>query len=72
MCRLLVGGEGAAEQRHDDRSGNADRRLVDVARDERLVRPVPDVRLERDRAVVSDLDMGEPLASTWSPWSRSW
>jgi len=41
---------------------------VDVARDERLrAARFPDVRLERDRAVVSDLDMVNPLAVDVEP-----
>src|SRR5262249_37449604 len=47
---------GRNEQRHDNRAGDADRCLVDVAGDERLVVLVQDLGLELDRAVLAHLN----------------
>jgi NAD(P)-binding Rossmann-like domain len=62
-CRATqfdVAGRGGrtAEERHNDRAGNADRGLVDVTCDEGLVIRIEDLRLEADRSVVPDLDLG--------------
>jgi hypothetical protein len=57
----LTRGRRCGEQRHHDRARDAYWRLVDVARNERLVRPVEDLRLELDRPVGSHLDVGVAL-----------